>query len=342
MNDDNMRGGPWKQQPPDPELLLRRLKEFLSGGGLSGTIVAAVAIVGLIALSCFYSIQPGEVGVVQRFGRFVRTATPGLNFKLPVGIEKVTKIKEQYVYTEEFGIRTLAPAIRTQYAPERQYVDESLMLTGDLNCALVPWIVQYRIGDPYKFLFRVRAVEETLRDLSEAVMRQVIGDRSINEVITERLEIAVEAKRQLQEALNEADTGITVVNLELKKTTVPEQVQASFNEVNQSVQEKEKTIYQAREAYNKIIPEALGEAERMLRDAEGYALERVNRAKGDASRFTQLWQEYSKAPEVTRRRLYQEAIAEVIPRIGTKYILDTEQKALLPLLDLNAKEGGHP
>jgi len=317
------------------------MKEFFSGGGLSGTIVAVVAIVGLITLSCFYSIQPGEVGVVQRFGRFVRMATPGLNFKLPVGIEKVTKIKEQYVYTEEFGIRTISPGIRTQYSPERQYVDESLMLTGDLNCALVPWIVQYRISDPYKFLFKVRAVEETLRDLSEAIMRQVVGDRSINEVITERLEIALEAKRQLQVALDEADTGITVANLELKKTTVPEQVQPSFNEVNQSVQEKEKTIYQAREAYNKIIPEALGEAERMLRDAEGYALERVNRAKGDAARFTQLWQEYSKAPEVTRRRLYQEAIAEVLPKIGTKYILDTEQKALLPLLDLN-REGGQP
>lgn len=343
MNDDNLRGGPWRpQQPPDLELVLRRIREFLSGGGLSGTVVAAAAIAGLIALSCFYSIQPGEVGVVQRFGKFSRMATPGLNFKMPIGIEKVTKVKEQLVYTEEFGIRTISPGIRTQYAPDRQYVDESLMLTGDLNCALVPWIVQYRIGDPYKFLFRVRAVEETLRDLSEAVMRQVVGDRSINEVITERLEIAVEAKRQLQEAVNEADTGITVVNLELKKTTVPEQVQPSFNEVNQSVQEKEKTIYQAREAYNKIIPEALGEAERMLRDAEGYALERVNRAKGDATRFTQLWEEYSKAPDVTRRRLYQEAIAEVIPKIGTKYILDTEQKGLLPLLDLNFKEGGQP
>jgi len=195
------------------------------------------------------------------------------------------------------------------------------------------------VGDPYKFLFKVRRVQETLRDLSEAIMRQVVGDRSINEVITERLEIATEAKRQLQEVLNDAETGITVANLELKKTTVPEPVQPSFNEVNQALQEKEKTIYQAREAYNKVIPEAKGDAQRMIKDAEGYALERINRAEGEATRFLQLLSEYSKAKDVTRRRLYLEAMAVVIPNIGTKYILDPDQSALLPLLDLGEKGG---
>jgi membrane protease subunit HflK len=214
------------------------------------------------------------------------------------------------------------------------------MLTGDLNCALVPWIVQYRIGDPYKFLFKVRSVNETLRDLSEAIMRQVVGDRTINEVITERLELATAGKMELQRVLNDAETGITVVNLELKKTTVPEPVQPSFNEVNQAMQEKEKMIYQAREAYNKIIPEAKGEAERNIKNAEGYALERVNRAKGDANRFLMQWKEYSRAKDVTRRRLYLEAMGEVIPRLGTKYILDSEQSGLLPLLNLGAKGGG--
>ncbi len=339
--DDNAPGGnQWKrQQAPDPDEILRKIKELFGGSGLSGAIIVALVILGFIALSCFYSIQPGEVGVVQRFGRFDRIATPGLNFKLPAGIEKVTKVKEQYIYTEEFGIRTLRPGIRTQYAPDRQFVDEALMLTGDLNCALVPWVVQYRIGDPFKYLFKVRSVQETLRDLSEAIMRQVVGDRSINEVITERIEIATEAKMQLQQVLNDAETGITVANLELKKTTVPEPVQPSFNEVNQALQEKEKTIYQAREAYNKVIPEAKGEAERMIKDAEGYALERINRARGDASRFLQLWTEYNKARDVTRRRLYLEAMAEVIPRLGTKFILDPEQQSLLPLLDLNRKGG---
>jgi len=340
FGNDNMRNGPWKrQEPPDVDAALRRMKELFTGRALSGLFVALLIVAGLLLLSCFYSIQAGEVGVVQRFGRFVRIATPGLNFKLPAGIEKVTRVREQYVYTEEFGIRTILPGERTQYASEREFLDESLMLTGDLNCAVVPWIVQYRIGDPYKYLFRVNKVQLTLRDLSEAVMRQVVGDRSINEVITERLEIATEAKRLLQEALNEADTGITVVNLELKKTTVPEPVQASFNEVNQAMQEKERMIYQAREAYNKVIPEALGEAERAIKDAEGYALERINRATGDANRFLALWQEYSKAKDVTRRRLYLETMAAVVPKLGTKYIIDTDQRGLLPLLNLADKAG---
>lgn len=340
MGDDNIRGGPWKrQEPPEIEEVLKKIKEIFVGKGLSGSLIVALVVAGFIALSCFYSIQAGEVGVVQRFGCFVRIATPGLNFKLPAGIEKVTKVKEQYIFTEEFGIRTISAGIKTQYAPDKEFADESLMLTGDLNCALVPWIVQYRIGDPCKYLFRVRNVPLTLRDLSEAIMRQVVGDRSINEVITERLEIATEAKRLLQEVLNDADTGIIVVNLELKKTTVPEPVQPSFNEVNQATQEKEKMIYQAREAYNKVIPESLGEAERSIKDAEGYALERINRATGDANRFSALWNEYSKAKEVTRRRLYLEAMGTVIPKLGTKYILDPEQSSLLPLLNLGEKAG---
>jgi len=339
--DDDSGRDPWKKQDgPDMDEIIRKLKDFFQSSGITGIIIVAIVILGLFSFSCFYSIQPGEVGVVQRFGRYVRMATPGLNFKFPAGVEKVTKVKEQYIYTEEFGIRTIRAGVRTQYASGKRYLDESLMLTGDLNCALVPWIVQYRISDPYKFLFKVRSVHETLRDLSEAIMRQVVGDRSINEVITERLEIATEAGRQLQEVLNDADTGITVVNLELKKTTVPEPVQPSFNEVNQAMQEKEKMIYQAREAYNKVIPEAKGEAERMIKDAEGYALERINRSRGDANRFQQLWQEYSKAKDVTRRRLYLETMREVVPKLGTKYIIDPEQSGLLPLLDLGKRGGG--
>jgi len=339
-DDDNPKEGPWKKQgPPDPEEIIRKLKEFLGGGGYNVALVVAGVLIFFLSLSCFFTVQPGEVGVIQRFGRMDRIVTAGLNFKLPAGIENVTRLKEQFVYTEEFGIRTISAGARTQYASGRQFLSESLMLTGDLNCALIPWIVQYRIGDPYKFLFKVRNVQETLRDLSEAIMRQVVGDRSINEVITERLEIATAAKRELQEALNGAETGITVVNLELKKTTVPEAVQPSFNEVNQALQEKEKMIYQAREAYNKIIPEARGEAERNIKNAEGYALERVNRANGDANRFLMQLNEYSRAKDVTRRRLYLEAMGEVIPNLGVKYILDPEQSGLIPLLNLGQKEG---
>ena len=251
----------------------------------------------------------------------------------------MTLVKEQKVYEEEFGARTLRAAVRTQYAPSTQFLNESLMLTGDLNGALVPWIVQYRIGDPANYLFKVKDVTSTLRDLSEAVMRQVVGDRTIDEVISERREIATTAEKNLQQALNDAETGISLVNLELKRTTVPAPVQPSFNEVNQAQQEKERMIYEAREAYNKIIPEAKGEAERNIKNAEGYALERINRSRGDANRFLMQWKEYSKAKDVTRRRLYLETMGEVIPKLGTKYILDPEQSGLLPLLNLGENGG---
>jgi membrane protease subunit HflK len=208
------------------------------------------------------------------------------------------------------------------------------MLTGDLNCAVVPWVVQFRISDPYKFLFKVRNVPKTLRDMSESVVRMVVGDRSIDEVISKRKEIADEVKVKLQQALDDSETGIKLVNVELQKTNVPEPVQPSFNEVNKAIQEKEQMIYQAREAYNKVIPKARGEAEQTIKSAEGYAMERVNKSKGDASRFSDIWKEYSKSKDVTRRRLYLEAMKVVLPKLGNKYIIDPEQKGLLPLLNL--------
>jgi len=339
--DSDNRENPWKRKdaPPDPEEVLRRLKSLLGGSGISlGVIVLAAAVV-LGLYSSFYIIEPGEVGVIQRFGRFVTSVENGPHFKIPFGVDRVTKVKREQVLEEEFGLAAPSLAGRGQFMPAGEDLSESLMLTGDLNCAIVPWVVQYTRSDPYRYLFKVRNPRETLRYLSEAIMRRVVGDRSINEVITERRDIAVEAKRELQKALDEAETGIHVVNLEMKKTTVPEPVQPSFNEVNQSLQEKEKMIYQAREAYNKVIPEARGEAERMVRDAEGYALERVNRAMGDANRFSALLEEYIKARDVTRRRLYLEAMGQVIPNLGTKYILDPEQRGLLPLLDLGQRKG---
>lgn len=339
--DNENRENPWKRKdaPPDPEEILRRMKGLFNDSGISlGVIVIAAALV-LTLFSSFYIIEPGEVGVIQRFGRFVVMVENGPHFKIPFGIDRVTKVKREQVLEEEFGLASAPLVSRGQFMPSADTVNESLMLTGDLNCAIVPWVVQYTRSDPYKYLFKVRNPRETLRYLSEAIMRRVVGDRSINEVITERRDIAIEAKSELQKALDEAETGIHVVNLEMRKTTVPLPVQASFNEVNQSLQEKETMIYQAREAYNKVIPEARGEAERSVRDAEGYALERVNEAKGDANRFNALLDEYTKARDVTRRRLYLEAMGEVIPNLGTKYILDPEQRSLLPLLDLGKKKG---
>ncbi len=302
-------------------------------------LIIGIIIVLIILSSSVYTIGVDQVGVIQRFGKYARTTSPGLNFKLPWGIEKLTKVPVRVIKKEEFGLRTIRPGVRTQYASDVAYLNESLMLTGDLNVAVVPWIVQYKIKDPYNYLFKVRNVGSTLRDLAEATMRLVVGDRSINEVISKRAEIADQAGVLLQKELDEAETGLNVVTIEMKKTNVPEPVQPSFNEVNQAVQEKEGTIYQAREEYNKAIPAAKGDAEKTIKAAEGYGLDRINRAKGDAARFLALYDEYEKAKDVTRRRLYLETLKDVFPSLGSKYIIDAEQKNFLPLLNLGKEKG---
>jgi membrane protease subunit HflK len=285
-------------------------------------------------------VELNQVGVVQRFGEYVRTEPPGLNFKLPNGIEKVTKVNIKLTFKEEFGSAVRQMDRRSRYAPAATYLNESLMLTGDLNVAVVPWVVQYRISDPYKYLFKVQNVLSTLRDLSESSMRAIVGDSSVDEVIKERQLIAGEAKKLLQKELTDAETGITVDKILMQKTNVPEPVQPSFNQVNQAMQEKETMIFKANEAYFKIIPAAKGDAEKTIRSAEGYALDRVNRAKGDASRFLSVYAEYSKSPDITRRRLYLESIQKIFPKLGEKYIVDADQKNLLPLLNLRKLEGG--
>lgn len=317
-----------------------QMGEFFSKlKGMKGRFPGAwMIIVAFLVLyfgsTMFFTVGVDEVGVVQRFGKYSRITQPGLNFKLPRGFEKVTKVKVRHVFKEEFGFRTLQAGVRTRYATGAAYLNESLMLTGDLNVAVVPWIVQYRIKDPYQYLFKVRNVTSTLRDLAESTMRLVVGDRSLNEVISKREQIADEAKQLLQKEMDEAETGLAITTIEMKKTNVPEPVQPSFNEVNQAIQEKERMIYQAKEAYNKVVPVARGQAEKTIMFAEGYALDRINRAKGDAARFLALYREYTKAEDVTRRRLYLEALRETFPKMGSKYIIDAEQKNVLPLLNL--------
>ena len=322
--------------PPQMDEIVNRIKKFKLPGGPLIIFIILVAI--FFGSSTFYTIGVDEVGVVQRFGKFVRISQPGLNFKMPAGIEKVTKVKVRRVYKEEFGFRTVQPGMRSRYAGNSDNESASLMLTGDLNVAVVPWIVQYRIKDPYNFLFKVRDVQRLLTDMSEAAMRLIVGDRSINEIINKRMEIAEAAKHVLQRELDQAESGINIGTIEMKKTNVPGPVQPSFNEVNQATQEKEKMIYQAKEDYNKAIPTAKGEAERTIRAAEGYALDRINRAKGDVARFRAVYTEYVKAKDVTKRRLYLEMLKELFPKLGPKYIIDSDQKNLLPLLNLG-KQG---
>jgi membrane protease subunit HflK len=329
------------ENPPGIDDIIAKFRG--AKGGIPNWFWVVIVIVAIIILaySSIFTIEPNERGIIQRFGKHVRTAQPGLNFKFPKGIEKLTKVKVDFTYKVEFGFRTIEAGVQTRYAPSSsRYLQESLMLTGGLNVALVQWIVQYRIQNPHDYLFKVRDVTATLRALSEAVMRLVVGDRSVDEVIIERKELTEEAEKLLQEELDTLDAGIMVKDILLKQTHVPEPVQPSFNEVNQSIQEKERMIYQARQEYNKVIPAARGQAEKTIRAAEGYALDRVNRAKGDATRFLALYSEYKKARDVTRRRLYLEAILEIFPNMGEKYIIDEDLKSFLPLLNLKNSEGG--
>src|SRR2546425_424964 len=290
----------------------------------------------LLLLTSYYQVEPAEVGVVQRFGRFVRTTDPGPHLKIPFGVETVTKVPVQRQLNMEFGFRTLRPGIRSEFAPpNRETIGESVMLTGDLNVAVVEWIVQYRIKDPKAYLFHIRDVPETFRYMSEASMRLVVGDHSVDEVLTiGREAIARQAKEELQRLCNLYGIGIEVQQLVLQDVNPPDPVKPAFNEVNQAIQERERAINDAWADYNKAVPRAKGEAEQAVRAAEGYAVERVNNAEGDARRFVAFYEEYRKSPAVTRKRVYLETMGTLIPRAGRKLVLDEKARRILPLLQL--------
>jgi membrane protease subunit HflK len=322
--------------PPQMDEIVEKFRKAKLPGG---SVLIVIVLIALLGWTAVYKVDKDEEGIIQLFGRYVRTTQPGLHFKLPLGIEKVTKVNVRSIKTEEFGAGGQRLDTRTRFSSGGDTSNVTLMLTGDLNVAVVPWIVQYRVKNAYDYLFKVRDVRRLLTDMSEATMRLVVGDRSINEVISKRDEIAVEARGLLQKELDQAETGIHIVTIEMKKTNVPAPVQPSFNEVNQAIQEKEQTIYQAKEDYNKAIPAARGEAERTIRAAEGYALNRINSAKGDAARFEAFYNEYVKAKDVTKRRLYLETLKELFPRLGPKFIVDADQKNFLPLLNLGKQIG---
>lgn len=288
-------------------------------------------------MTSFYSVEQDEVGVIRRFGKYYQTTAPGLHWKLPFNIDNLAKVKVTRVFKEEFGFRTISPGVQTRYSTDR-YDDESLMLTGDLNVLDVTWIVQFRVKDPEDLLFNVRSPQATVRDIAESVMRQVVGDSSVSEALTTRKsEIAIEVQNKIQTILDGYKTGIQVEKVELQDVNPPDQVKASFNEVNEAEQEREKVINQAWEQYNKLIPKERGEAEKTIREAEGYALARVKKAEGDAIKFLDVWKNYKEAKEVTRRRLYLEALEEVIPRAGKVYIFEPQANNVLPLLNLSER-----
>jgi membrane protease subunit HflK len=302
----------------------------------SGWVVLGLAAVFVLVVltSMFYQIPADSVGVVLRFGKKVRKVGPGLHTKWPLGIEEVRTVPVQRQQKVEFGYRTAKAGVNTQYR-EKGYDRESLMLTGDLNVVDVEWAVQYRISDPEKYLFEVRDVRETFRYMSQAVMREVVGDRTVNEVLTMgRTEVASRFKEKLQKLCNDYQIGLRVEQINLQDITPPDPVKPSFNAVNEAQQKRAELINQAKADYNKAIPAARGEAKREIQKAEGYAIDRTNRAQGEVARFESLYREYKKAPDVTRRRIYIETLGEVLPKVRHKWIIDEKATDVVPLMPL--------
>ena len=306
----------------------------LNWGRILGALVALVGLVGI--LTSFYQVPTESVAVVQRFGQFLEIATPGLRFKIPFGVDQVTEVPVQRQLKLEFGFATLNATDPYQASRDfREQEDEKSMVTGDLNAAHVEWVVQYRVNDPKSFLFKLRDPKSTLRDLSESVMREVVGDRTVDEVLTiGRQEIENESVKKLQEIVAKLEMGLGVEQVQLINVHPPTRVQQSFDEVNRAQQEREQTINLANGEYNKVVPKAKGEADQKISEAEGYAVKRVNEAEGDVARFKALLEQYEKAPEITRQRLYLETMTEVIPQLGPKIILDESAKQVLPLMQL--------
>jgi membrane protease subunit HflK len=297
-------------------------------------IIASFVFLVLILWSSIFQISTEEVGVITRFGEYVRQVEPGLNFKIPLA-EDVYKVPVERQQKLEFGFRTTRAGINSRYETSSSTKDESLMLTGDLNLAEVQWVVQYRVDNAYNNLFEVRDPQNTLRTLSEAAMRQIVGDRTVNEVLTVgRTEIGSKSQELIQKICRAYSLGIKIEQVVLQDVNPPEPVKAAFNAVNEAQQEKETLINQAKSEYNKVIPKARGQAEETIQQAEGYAAERVNNADGEAARFTALYNEFVKAPEVTKRRIYLETMSTVIPKIGNVVITDDKGNNVLPLLQM--------
>ncbi|NJO90654.1 MAG: FtsH protease activity modulator HflK [Chloroflexia bacterium] len=301
------------------------------------TIILILVII-ILLFSSIFTIDTEEVGVITRFGKYNRTVQPGLNMKIPF-TEKVYRVPVERQQKLEFGFRTLKAGVNSEYERSDVTHDESLMLTGDLNLAEVEWVIQYRVEDAYKYLFKVRDIEVTLRDISEAAMRQIVGDRTVNEVLTVgRMDITSQMEELVQHLCRDYSMGVKIEQIVLQDINPPESVKGAFNDVNKAQQEKETAINNAKSEYNKVIPKAEGQKDETIQMAEGYAIERVNNAKGEATRFNELYKEYIKAPEVTKRRLYLETMASVMPKIGNVVITDQKGNSVLPLLNMKLND----
>ena len=312
----------------------------LKGLGIFSWVLVLIILIAALSTSV-YSVAPEGKAVVKRFGRVIGVRDPGLHLKLPFGIDKDFFVPTERVLKEEFGFRTARAGRRTVYDTSPEHFEESLMLTGDLNVIDMEWVVQYRIADPVKFLHRVREPIDTIRDVSEAVVRSIVGNRLGSDVLTVgRVEIAAMARTEMQQILDSYELGVAVMTVELQDVTPPDEVKPAFNEVNESRQEKERLINEAEKARNQVIPKARGEADQIIAEAEAYKAERVNKARGEAARFAALVEEYRQAEDTTRRRLYIEMINRVFPKVDRIFIMGESGLSPLPLLDLQRDNAG--
>ncbi len=351
---------PWcKKKPASPEefiaAFLQKIKQTIEGGGKGGNgggsgegkpsagpfgnlgrlaLLVLVLLAANVLYNSFYTIEPGEKGVVLRLGKYVKTSEPGLNFMIPL-VDDVIKVNVEAVRKQEFGFRTKVPGQKTIYET-RGFDAESLMLTGDKNVIDVEWIVQYKVSNPVEFLFNVQNVAQAVRDVSEASMRQVVGNRDFDYALSNRDLLESQTTRQLQRVLDQYGAGVAILTVKLQDVNPPDTVKPAFNEVNEADQDMKRLVNEAEETYNRVIPKARGTAKRVLEEAQGYAVERVNLAKGETSRFLSLLEEYQRAREVTRRRLYLETLESVLPSVKEIYVVDKDQRTLLPVLDLGS------
>ena len=355
---------PWgqKKKPSSPEdilaALIQKIRDSFSGKepthnqgdngspspaspGSGGPGIGKIFLIILALLifkgvySSFYTIEPGKVGIVLRFGKYTRTTQPGLNFKLPY-MEDLIKVDVESVRKEEFGFRTRLPG-KTSVFDRRGFDMESLMLTGDKNVINVDWIVQYKVSDPVNFLFKVRNVPQAVRDASEMVTRRIVGNMDFDYVLSNREILAGSAKQELQKQLNLLECGVSIVTLRFLDINPPDPVKPAFNEVNEADQDRKRLVNEAEETYNRVIPKARGSAKKIVEEAHGYAVQRINRAKGETNRFLAIVKEYQLAPAVTRRRMYLEAMQDILPGVAQIYVMDKKQQTLLPFLDLAKK-----
>ncbi len=333
----------------DHRNLTEVIKQTTSGFGKAGGpgnrqwLWILIILIGFYGIySSAYTIKPGHRGVVLRFGEYSKTVTPGLNFKLPFGFDRVYKVHVDKVDTENFGFTSTKAGIRTRFEKDARNTRESLMLTGDLNVIDVEWIVQFKRQDPRKYLFNINDPVQTIRDISQSVIRRIVGNRSFDYVLQNREVVSRLFKDELQVILDEYESGVRIVDVRLKNVVPPEAVRGAFNEVNEAQQEKERLINQAQEIYNNQIPKARGQAEQVVNEAQGYALERVNNARGETARFVDVYNQYRNARTVTKRRMYLETLQDIIPNAKEVYIIDSDQKTILPMLDLDKlkAEGG--